>query len=311
MQSVSVSDAMTDLHKRLKLNSGQVGFSLYNLQSAVYHGLNDDQLYPLQSVMKLVIATAALSACDAKKINLNETILIHQRDGSPGPTGLYSRIDPIAGLSISIEELITLAVAESDSTAVDALIERLGGISAVQKYLQTLKIPELDISRNERTLQSELSGITWDESLANPLKFDRQVINLDPLVRSRAWQASLEDQRDSASPRAINLFLYRLVNGELLSKQSTELLLSVLEGTKTGKDRIIQGLPSGWRFGHKTGTGPRWQGICSAYNDIGVASSPTGNRYLIVVMIKNSSASNDELDKVMQRVGRIVGEERL
>lgn len=62
-------------------------------------------------------------------------------------------------LTTTIQELMRRAVADSDSTAVDVLIDRLGGIAAVQAFLQRKQVTGIRVDRHERTLQAESVGL--------------------------------------------------------------------------------------------------------------------------------------------------------
>ena len=100
--------------------------------------------------------------------------------------------------------------------------------------------------------------------------------------------------------------LARLARGDLLSPESTELLLSTMEQTRSGPRRLKGGVPGGWTFGHKTGTGQYFDGVQSGYNDVGVLTAPDGSQYALVVFVGQTRASYAARMAMMQEVTRSV-----
>ena len=78
--------------------------------------------------------------------------------------------------------------------------------------------------------------------------------------------------------------------------------------THSGPKRLKAGLPAGWQFLHKTGTGQDLNGMTAGYNDIGIATAPDGTRYAIVVMLGTTTASIPQRMALMQAVSGAVAE---
>ena len=113
---------------------------------------------------------------------------------------------------------------------------------------------------------------------------------------------------DGASPTAVASALTRLARGTLLSPESTEYLLDVMSRTKSGPKRLKAGLPPGWKFLHKTGTGQNLGGMTAGYNDIGIATAPDGTRYAIVVFMGTTTSPIPARMAMMQAVSSAVAE---
>ena len=94
----------------------------------------------------------------------------------------------------------------------------------------------------------------------------------------------------------------------MLSPDSTEYLLDVMSRTRSGPRRLKAGLPAGWKFLHKTGTGQDYRGSTAGYNDIGIATAPDGTRYAIVVLLGDTSASVPARMELMQAVSGAVAD---
>jgi beta-lactamase class A len=125
-------------------------------------------------------------------------------------------------------------------------------------------------------------------------------------VRKAAMDRYLADPMDGMSPVAATRALTRLARGELLSPASTKYALDLLERTRTGPNRIRAGLPPGWRWGNKTGTGQNLPPITAGYNDIGIATAPDGTRYAVAVLLADTTAAVPARMQLMQAVSRAV-----
>lgn len=268
--------------------------------------VHGSELFPLQSVMKLIVAAAVLDKVDAGKMKLTDTILVTPQDGSPGPREFYDLIVKSGTYKATVEELIRRSNIDSDSTAVDVLIRHLGGIEVVQSFLKEKNIEGIRIDRDERTVQSEFYGLTWKAEYANPEAFKKAIDAQSKAARLKALEAYLKDPRDTASPEGMNIFLKRLFTTKILSLKSTEKLLFILEKTATGSNRLRAGIPTKWSIGHKTGTSASLDGRVPTTNDVGVITSPEGQIIPIAVFLFDSKKSDAERGAVFAKAARIV-----
>src|SRR3546814_14052600 len=90
---------------------------------------------------------------------------------------------------------------------------------------------------------------------------------------------------------------------------STQFILGVMSRTHSGPRRLKAGLPTGWTFLHKTGTGQDYKGMTAGYNDIGIATAPDGTRYAIVVMLGTTTSPIVKRMALMRSEERRVGKE--
>ena len=98
----------------------------------------------------------------------------------------------------------------------------------------------------------------------------------------------------------------RLARGDLLSNRSTELLVGIMNKTKSGPQRLKGGVPPGWGIAHKTGTGQVYAGEQSGYNDVAILFSPSGRKYGVAVFIQRTRSSYAERFAMMQAVTKAV-----
>ncbi len=282
---------------------GVLGFALMNLESGQFWDRLGDRPFPMMSVFKLPLACAVLAEVDAGRLSLAESLTLTDKDLSPP-------LSPIADAwpgraAYRIDELFTAALKESDNTAADVLMRRIGGPGAVSGWLQDKKIDEVRVDRYERELGPDALGMAsfrgaWKGSAA----FGAAMATVPPAKRHAATLAYMADPRDSATPRGMLGLLRKLDTGELISPASTRKLLTTLEKTPRGADRIVAGLPKGAAFAHKPGTSSTDQGLTAAFNDVGIFTLPDRRSYAIAAFLSGSTASERERAALFADLGR-------
>ena len=282
---------------------GRVGIAVQDSKGII--AINGQQKFPLQSVMKLFVATAAMYAIDNRGWHLKDSILVRKQD-------LSLNVQPLAalvgdkGYSTTLGDLIFRAIVDSDSAATDVLFARVGGAKAIEHLLNLNAITGVRIDRDERHLQMEIVGLQWKPEYTDPQILERAKRKVSRDRRSRAFQASLKDARDTATPEGMTHFLYRLASGNILSPSSTAHLLNVMRETATFPNRLKAGLPAGWTIAHKTGTSNTWDGINGVTNDVGILTSPNNQRVAVSVFVAESRRTAEERAALIANVARIV-----
>jgi beta-lactamase class A len=264
---------------------------------------------PLQSVFKAPLAAAALAEVDAGRLTLNERIRLTDDDLSPP----YSPIDAAWPsppqnhvMDLPAVDLIALAVQQSDNTAADTIMKRIGGPGAVTAWLHAKGVDGMSIDRYERELQPAIAGMPpfqpeWKDRAAWMAARDA----VPAETREAAINAYLADPRDTATVPAALEFLRLLAIGSLLSPASTRLLLRLKTESDTGAHRLRAGLPSGASLAHKTGTAATDLGLTPAVNDIGVVTLADGRTLVVAAFLAGSSAAEAERDRLIADAARI------
>lgn len=283
--------------------SGVLGYCV--LADGKVAGTNLNRPFSMQSVMKLVVSLAVLDQVDKGKLKLNDTYTLYPSDLSVSHQPIAERISA-KGYKASVKELIERAVQESDSCAVDFLIRKTGGMVMVQNFLKSTGIKGIRIDRQERDLQANTVGLKWRQEFTDSKKFDAAEKAVSEKAKGAAWKTYLADPRDTSTPLAMAQLLAKLTNGTLLSKSSSAYAYEVMKGCKTYSDRLKDGVPKGWQFGHKTGSSQTYKGVAGVTNDVGIAVSPKGKKVILVAFLGLSKQEMVKRNAVITQATRMV-----
>jgi beta-lactamase class A len=282
---------------------GVLGFGLMNLESGQMWTLNGDRPFPMQSVFKMLVGAAALSEVDAAQLSLGEVFEITAKQLSP-PRSPIADAWP-GRTAYTADELLVAAVSDSDNTAADVLMKRIGGPGAVTAWLQSKKVDEVRVDRYERELQPEALGMAPFRPAWKGAAFDAALATVPPEAQRKAALAYLRDVRDTATPHGMLLFLSMLDAGELLSPASTRRLLTIMAQSPRGPERLKAGFPAGSTFAHKIGTGTN-QGLTTAYNDVGVLTLADKRSYAVAAFLTGSTADETGRAGLLADLGRAI-----
>jgi beta-lactamase class A len=262
-------------------------------------------LLPQQSVSKFWVALTALDRVDRGDLDLARPVVVRRED-------LTVFHQPIAalvkgnGYSTTLNDLMYRAITQSDNTANDFILRRAGGPDAVRSFLARNRIEGVRFGPGERLLQSYTAGLVWRQEYSLGNRFTTARANLPPEVRRAAFERYVADPIDGASALGLIDGLSKLHRGDLLSPQSTRLLLATMGNTKTGRLRLKAGLEPGWRVAHKTGTGQVLGPAVAGFNDVGIVTAPDGRAYAVAVMIGRTTRGIPERQRLMRDTVRAI-----
>ncbi|WP_411339614.1 serine hydrolase [Sphingopyxis sp. J-6] len=287
---------------------GKTGIAIQRIDGEWEFSERGGDLFPQQSVSKLWVTMAVLDAVDQGRLRLDQMVRIGPDDLAVFHQPLAARVLAEGSVTMSVRDLIETAITHSDNLANDSLLRTVGGPDAVRRFIANKGLGSIRFGPGERLLQSGTAGLTWQQSYSRGRNFQTARAALPDATRKAAMDNYLANPVDGASPSAIASALTRLARGTLLSPESTDYLLGVMSRTKSGPRRLKGGLPPGWQFLHKTGTGQDYKGMTAGYNDIGIATAPDGTRYAIVVMLGNTTSPIPARMSLMQAVSGAVAE---
>lgn len=169
---------------------------------------------------------------------------------------------------MTIKELGAAAITQSDNTAMNLLVKKLGGISALNVFARSI--------HNNDYKQDH----GWpEEALSSP-----------------------RSNNDSATPAAMAESLRQLALGKVLATPQRELLTTWLKNNVTGNERIRAGVPRGWTVGNKTGTGFHY----GTTNDIAVIWPSTCKPIVVAIYYSSDDPSAPKRNDVLAAATKIL-----
>ena len=237
--------------------------------------MNDDHKYPLMSVFKLHIAIVVMDKVDKGALSLNQNIHIQKSDLLPNTWSPIAKKYPEGDIDLSLHEVLTYTVAQSDNNGCDILLRLIGGVQAVETFFHERGFTDLAIKVNEEEMHAAESNI---------------FLNYTTISEAANVLAALFKQ-------------------EFVSAASTAYLKDILYNTTTGGNRLRSLLPAGTPVAHKTGTsGQLANGVEGAVNDIGIIDLPNGQHLIVCVMVRNSSAGFEATEKIIADISLLAWE---
>ena len=295
------------LNDQWRIFPGRPGVAIMRIDGGEWiTGKRAVELFPQQSVSKTWVALTILDLADQGKIRLDQKIRITRDDLAVFHQPIRDRVIANGEIEVTVLSLLEQAIISSDNTANDSLLRTAGGPQAVQNFLLRKKLGAIRFGPGERLMQSAIAGLDWRQEYAIGRRFYSARSEVPLATRKAALDRYLADPVDGASPEAIVRALAKLAKGELLSPASTRLILGIMSRTSSGPNRLRAGVPAGWQFVHKTGTGQILPPVSTGYNDIGIMTAPDGTRYAVVVMMGSTTAPIPQRMAFMQFVSRTV-----
>ncbi len=235
--------------------------------------INGNKKLPMLSVFKFHIGLAVLNEVDQGKLNLDQKILIKKSDLLENTWSPIRERFPEGDIEMPLGLLIKYTVAESDNNGCDILLRLIGGTETVQKFINSKGIRNFTIKVNEEQMHQGFEFMYLNTTTAN------------------SANQLLKDFRDK----------------KIVSKTSTDFLMTTMLETSTGKNKIVAQLPESVPVAHKTGSsGKNEKGLTIAENDIGIVTLPGGKSYALSIFVSDSMESAETNTKMIADISKIV-----
>lgn len=111
--------------------------------------INNDDRYPLMSVMKYHQALAVAHYLDKHHLPLSTSVFIRKEDLRPDTYSPLRDRYPEGNISLPISELLTYTLQLSDNNACDILFDYIGGTEETDKYLRTIGCDQFAVTATE------------------------------------------------------------------------------------------------------------------------------------------------------------------
>lgn len=284
---------------------GRTGIAIARSDSDWIIEERGEELMPQQSVSKLWVAMAVMDAIDRGKMALDDSVTLTRADLTVFNQPIAASIGE-GSFTTTVADLLDRQMRRSDNTANDFLMRKVGGPQAIRAFISAKGLGAIHFGPGEKYLQAKTAGLTWRPEYSDAGAFRTARARLSDDKRTAAMDAYLADPPDGAAPMAIARALLRLKRGDLLLPSSTRYLLNLMSTSITGPQRLHAGVPAGWKFAHKTGTGQDFKGRIAGFNDVAVLTAPDGTSYAVVVMIADSRLPLPKRFEFMQGISATV-----
>ncbi len=202
-----------NIESKLGEFTGTAGIVVKDLASGRTIERNPERLFPAASMVKIPIMAACLSAVGEGRLSLEDTLTLKAADKARGSGHLRSQR---SGTSVTIEKLLEVMVTESDNTAANMLIDRLG-MDELNAAFRDLGLVHTNLARKMMDFRSRRNGI-----------------------------------ENYTTPREMADLLEKIYLGACAGPEVSASCLTLLKGQKVN-NRISRYLPRTVEFAHKTG----------------------------------------------------------
>ena len=249
-------DLTKAIQKIVDQTDGTWSIVLEDMDSNDKWGWNVDDLFYAASVIKVPIMVAVFLAAQEERLNLRDVVVLKKED-FVGGSGVLQHLTP--GTSLTIYDIMTLMIIQSDNTATNILIDLVGS-EMIQRVMK-------EVGMEKSTFFNKLMS-----------------------------DAPKPDGINQISALDIANLLKSMVTGQVVSASASEEMLEIMKKQQV-RDCLPERLPSpysnfnngmtAWELANKTGWVP---GI---RHDVGVFY--VGERKMIVVVL--SKDADDLLSK--------------
>jgi beta-lactamase class A len=256
------------LDRKLK-GEGEIGLYVKDLSSGEEYSFRGEEDWYLASGVKVPVAIELLRQVEEGKHSLGDTVELGADDLIDG-SEILSGIKP--GARLTLRFLLEQMIIHSDNTATDLIIREIG-LSSVNRGTQAISPDFHAITTLSDVRRIAYSGI-YPKALElknseilrlKGVKEKKRVRALASILQEKsedarektvdsAFSAYYAKKLNSAPLRAYGLLLEKVMEAEALKAESRDLLLSIMERTQTGKDRLRAALYPEIVWAHKTGT---------------------------------------------------------
>jgi len=243
---------------------GRVGVFAFDAGSGQALAYRADEPFAMCSTFKWVLVAAVLAMVDRGQLGLDDSVTYGSSDLLDyAPT---TRAHVSDG-SMTVEALAKTAITNSDNTAANLLLRKVGGPSGLTRFARQIGDAVTRLDREEPALNENAPG----------------------------------DLRDTTTPRAMAGLMRSVLWGDVLSPASRDHLATWLVECETGTERLRTGMPAGWKAGDKTGTGQR-----GAVSDVAFVVPPGRAPIVIAAYLSDSASSLAALNAAHAKISRSV-----
>lgn len=253
-------------------SKAHIGFAVLGIDFADSFYINRADHFPMQSTYKFPLAVYVLHLVDEGKFSLDQVIHLPRKslDQKTWSPMVDKWLDQ--DIDISLRDLITYTVSQSDNNGCDALFRLVGGPAIVNDYMHSIGITGINIVATEHQMHQK-----WSVQYTN-------------------W----------CEPNAMAHLLRDFYNGKMLSPATHDFLVDKMTNS-VNNNRTKGQLPSSAVVAHKTGTsGTNKKGITAATNDVGIITLSNGKHIAVVAFISDYLGSVPRGEGIIAQLTKLV-----
>lgn len=246
----------------LYAQTDNVGACLIKGDSCI--GINENQCFPMYSVMKFPQALFVANYLEKNDIDLDAEVLVRRENMvSDTWSPMLKMVDDETMFSFG--ELLSLSLQQSDNNACDVLFEKCGSPMDVENYIKSIGFHDITIRMTERQMHDDLTLAV----------------------------------ENSCTPKAMADLLkwFYLHHSDT---RSFRYVWDCMAACHTGEGRIPAAVHAGANVVHKTGTGFPSPDGPSDMNDAGIVFLPDGQCFVVAVFVRNSNSETQVAEFVRQ-----------
>ncbi len=242
----------------------RVGVAMLDVDGKIKNLQRPDERFAMCSTFKFLAVAAVLHRVDRGEEKLDRFVKYGEAD--------ILAWAPITKQHLSeggmkLEALCAAAIAYSDNTAANVLLQTLGGPGGVTAYARALGDEVTRLDRKEPELNIVTAG----------------------------------DPRDTTTPVAMLHDMEKILLSDGLSASLRDKLESWLAQNTTGDGMIRSVVPKNWRVGDKTG-----RNDAANTNDIAIIRKPDGRPLILCIFVEAPGQPNDVRAKLIADESRRV-----
>jgi len=192
-----------------------VGVAIKNLVTGEKFFINENEVFPQASSIKIHILAELYHQAEQGKIRLSDVVPLPAAV-RVGGDGVLNGLGE-STVSMSIRDYAILMVVLSDNTATNLIIKQVG-MENVNKFLQS-----------HGAVKTKLQRVMMDV------------------------KAAAEGRENIGTPKEVLMILEKMYRGEIVSRKASEEMLSILRKPKSKDDPIKEGLPADVNVANKAG----------------------------------------------------------
>jgi len=256
-----------DIEQLCAKAGGSWGIFVENINTKEQWALNEHEQFYAASIIKLPIMSAVFSETYAKRFSLEDKLRLRQEDMVSGSVLEY--MSP--GIELTIQDLVSLMVIKSDSTATNMLIDLIG-TNAIREVMRKTGMINSTFYNKLNVIPAEIEG--------------RNMITASDMASHLRYIATGKIASYNTCLQMINI----------LKKQFYHDAVPLYLPTSDPDDEVI-GYPPIWEYANKTG------GVSTNEHDVGILYF---DQTALIISLLSKNVPGALARDTMGKIGQII-----